>query len=185
MSLDELHLSVGWRRRPESVEAAAHRLHLMLTALAAIDERFTSLLHGGRSPNPAKGWRPLEVTEEALTRLLLRSDRNAANPDYAGVLRFGLGAWNGRRDRGTSVGLSASVLGPVPDPLGLRSHAEVGCGVDGLASAQVAAIVAALMDAWDPDDATRKDYLDGTKRVTRFAREGGWGEASEEAATTS
>ncbi len=185
MTTTRLQLWLHWRQRPEAAEAAAHRLHRMLTALAAIDERFTGLLHGGRSPNPAKGWRPLAVTEEALVRLVLRSDRNAANPEYAGVLLFGLGAWNGRRDRGTSVGLSANVLGPVPDPLGLRSYAEVGCGVDGLTPAQVAAIVAALVEAWDPDDATREDYVDGTKRVSTYAREGGWGEGGVEGATTS
>ncbi len=174
MSRDWLQLSVGWRRRPEAAEATARRVLRMLRALEAIDSRFTNLLEGGHSPDPTKGWRPLVASEEAILSLLLRSDKNARTPGFAGVIRLGFGAWNGHPDEGTSVGLSVSTEGPVPDPFGLRSFAIVDCGIDGLTSAQVDAVVAALMEAWDPDDATREDYAGGRKSVTKFARRDGW-----------
>ncbi len=176
MSSRELQLSVGWRRRPESAEFAARRLYRMLTALEAIDARFANLLEGGRSPNPKKGWRPLEVSEAALTRLLLRWDKSAGEPGYDGVLIWGFGAWNGHPDEGRSVGIGATIEGPIPYPMPLRSNASFSGGIEGLTPEQVDAVVAAVMNAWDPDDAKRKELIAGTWRVTTFARGEGWRE---------
>ena len=176
MSPVKLDLSAGWRRRPEPAEASARRAYRMLTALATVDGRFAGLLEGGHSPNPKTGWRPLEVSEAALTRLLLRSDKHSNTPGFAGVLIWVFGAWNGHPDEGTSMGLGAVVEGPVPYPMPLRSHAGVGGGIDELDPEQVDSIVAAVMDAWDPDDATRRELTGGTWRVRTFARGEGWRE---------
>jgi hypothetical protein len=175
---DSLDIHVGWRSRPESAEAVARRFHRMLVALAAIDERFTGLLVGGRGPNPKKGWKPLEVSEEAILKLVLASDRNGAHPKPGDMIIWGFAAWNGRPEKeGSAVGMSMNAEGPIPWPIPLRSYADIGCRTDGLTVDQVAAIKAALFEAWDPEDAKLKERVDGDERSRRWTREGGWQDA--------
>src|SRR6185295_2847585 len=118
----KLEVSVGWRRRPLSLEETARRAVDMLTSLQSIEERFQDFMEGGRSPSLASGWRPLPVSQEAVEEALRRSDRASAKRGYKGTPRRDFGAWNGHKDDGTSVAVGFVVegIGP-PSGVDLRS----------------------------------------------------------------
>jgi hypothetical protein len=175
MIRNETRLDAGWRRRPMTAEEAGGRLASMLAALVEIDGRFCGLLTGGRGPDRSLGWDLADVSPAGLARLLGASD-SADEGATKWTPRWHAGFWNGLQDGdGQAVGIGVVVEGsPSYSKHALRSSVDVNAETDGLDERQREAIVAAVLEAWDPDECTRRERFDGVTTVSVYARGEGW-----------